>query len=255
MRKLLHFAKVTMFIWGSFAFGMVSTIVIHELGHAIAVLQTGGHIIGITLDPLAWSFVEYQGASASSSYITAAGILTEITVGSILLITLWKKKFSFAGMLLLLASFLFLRPGETTMMDIFFLKVGDTVDLIESGYDKNLILIIAVIFLIVGIVSFSYAVPRLGIQPHDSLLKRAAFLSCGILPCFFLLIVRSYFYAPELFSLFILLLVPLTLFILLVAWMSRKFQNQAESLSTIEWRHAVIAGALGLLSITLPYLF
>ncbi len=58
--------------------------------------------------------------------------------------------------------------------DGLFFKMVDATDLIESGNYKNLILIAAVIFLIVGIVSFSYAVPRLGIQSQDSFLKRAA---------------------------------------------------------------------------------
>jgi small basic protein len=253
MQGVQRFVKRALFVFGSFSFGWVLGIVLHELGHALAMWLTGGIVERITITPFSWPYTYYGSAPRYPQFTTWAGLLIGSALGLVVVFGVRKRTtpyllpFLFAGLAPML------NGGGYYLVDTFVSKQGDATDLIRAGVPEYVVIGAGILFLAVGagfVIRYAY---RLGLTPREAFLERALLLASGVLPFFVLSLIYTSAVEPEDLMTGVLAIAIASFFVVLVAWASLKYANPDRAATEVEWVHALYAALLGLAAIVVPH--
>jgi hypothetical protein len=194
---------------GSYFFSVSLTVLIHEVGHAIALFVFGYPDINLKVTPF------YGGTTSSADlslnnevFIIAAGPFFDLFCASIITISLWHKRSTRLLPLLMYGGTAFLLEG-VVMFNTFFTSAGitDWDALIYLGLSPILIAVLTFIVLIIGSIFMYILWPLTNIFVYDSFLKKL-YINSGYILYLILSIVFSIIInilsLPELWYLIIL---------------------------------------------------
>ncbi len=118
-------------VLGAFVFAYNAGNLIHEFGHGINVLATGGSIGRISISPLSWSYISYAGGGEARA-TTWGGFLWETILPLLIFLGLWciKSRASFWALLLAMVA---LATTAIYMLVGAFLDIGDAGFLVRVG--------------------------------------------------------------------------------------------------------------------------
>lgn len=161
--------KAFLLLFLSFTFANSVTVAIHELGHAIAIRAGGISDVRIILHPYISSMVIWKPVPELLGFVDAAGPLFNILVSTIIFAIFWKFRKPAFMPLLIMAPISYFQEGFSSFMQIVLNQTGtDSIRIVESGIPKPIVLIIAVIFLLLGIFLFVSLLPMFGIRKSFS---------------------------------------------------------------------------------------
>ncbi len=256
MKKTQRFAKLSLFIFGSFSFGWILGIVLHELGHAVAMWLTGGIVDRITITPFSWSYTYYGSTPKYPQFTTWSGTLLGSLFGAIILLISSKKATPYVVPFLFMGVSPMLNGGGYYVIDPFISKRGDPTSLVRSGVPMYIVLGVGILLLALG----AYLVVRYihwsGIEQQDSLQERLIIFGSGILPYFVLAMLYSMVFEPDDMMQSVIVILMVLLFVVLVAFVSSKYPKLAKNRLSVKITrgHVMYASVLGVLAIVVPHL-
>jgi len=124
---------LSIFIFGSSAFGWVFGTGLHELGHAVSMWITGGVVNRITLTPFSWSYTYYGSPPKYPQFTTWSGVLLGSFFGLLILLWIRNKNSPYFVPFLYLGIAPMLQSGGYYFIDTFITKRGDAASLIQAG--------------------------------------------------------------------------------------------------------------------------
>jgi hypothetical protein len=245
--------RQAIFVFGSLCFSIVASTILHESGHALATLLTGGKISSLVINPLGWSYVVYESSILPQPLFTAWGGILFSTIASIIL--LWialqfqNPYWVFIGFV---GIFILLSNGMNFMMGLIY-STGDPALLYEYGVPIWIILLVGCLSAFGGVLLAILFQPFIGITPGDSFLRRLFILGSGII--FYRLLVTIYATTlnPDNLQFWInnfgLNIIFIFIFVIL-ATIARNspFHKSIQPLQ-IDWRHGIFALFMGFISI------
>lgn len=167
---------------GSVAFVMNAAVAVHELGHLVAD-RLAGLDASLVLDPFAPSFVEIQGSVAGDIPIwaVAAGPVSNVVVGLVLLALCWRRRSPYVFPFLLWAPMALLQESATALVQMGGREPGtDFVLFAEAGAGAGLIVAGGMVGMLVGLWLLMLLLPVAGIAPQPPWAARAAVLAVGL---------------------------------------------------------------------------
>jgi hypothetical protein len=250
-----HPARVPLFAFGSFSSGWVIGIVLHELGHAVAMWMMGGSVERITINPLGWSYTYYATTPKYPNFATWSGVLFGSLFGLMILASIGKRPGPYVGPLFIAGVSPMLNGGAYYLIDAFVSRKGDAASLILSGVPRYLVLGAGVLFLGIGVYLVLRHIHWIGIRPRDSWARRMAILGSGVLPYFVLSLAYAIVWEPEDTLSGVVSVAMAGLFAGLISFASIRCPRfEKNRLSTgIKTRHVVYAVVLGVSTIGVPY--
>lgn len=231
-------------------------IVLHELGHAIAMWVTGGSVTRIVITPFSWSYTYYGSAPKYPQFADWSGLIIG-SILSLLIVFMIRKQRSPYVVPFLFAGFApLLNGGGYFLVDALVLKRGDAASLIASGVPMSSVAGAGLLFLAVGLYLVIRNIYRMGIEPQDAFGKRLARLAFGVLPYFIFAVIYSIIRAPENLAGSGIAILIVFAAMILASGASMKYGTPADGkvLTGIKWRHAICAVVLGVGAIVIPHL-
>ena len=177
---------------GSYFFSVCLTVLIHEMGHALALLVCGYPNINLIVTPF------YGGTTSSvvisvnnMAFIIAAGSCFDLFCASIITISLWHKRSTKLLPLLMYGGSAFLLEG-VVLFNTFFTStvITDWDVLIYLGLSPIIVAVLTFTILIIGSFFMYILWPLTNISVHDSFLKKL-YINSGYLLYLVLSIVFS----------------------------------------------------------------
>lgn len=182
-----------MFIFlGSYFFSVCLTVLIHETGHALALLIFRYPDIKLVVTPFYGNTTSSMPLSMNNAaFIIAAGPIFDLFCASIITISLWHKRNPKLLPLLMYGGTAFLLEG-VVMFNTFFTNsiITDWYGLIYFGLSPVLVGILTSGVLIIGSIFMYILWPLTSISVHDSFLKKL-YINSGYILYLFLSIVFS----------------------------------------------------------------
>ena len=252
MKEVRQFVKLSIFIFGSFSFGWVFGIVLHELGHAIAMWVTGGIVDRITIAPFSWSYTYYESTPKYPQLTTWSGVLIGAAIGLIVLLGIRKNTTPYLIPFIFLGFSPLLNGGGYYIVDTFISNQGDAFSLLQSGVPKYVVLGVGLLLLAMGVYVVIINVHRVGITPKDTFIQRAVLFGSGILPYFMMKTIYAIIKNPKGVPDAVAAIIIVFFIVVLVSWAAPKYLNQGKIPETIEWYHAIYATLLGVSAIVVP---
>jgi len=149
----------------SFTFANSLTVGIHEIGHAISIILFSDRSVSLTIHPYLSSYVSWRTTDELIGIVDAAGPLFNLTVSIIIFVIFWRFKRPVFLPLIMMAPVALFQEGFSSFMQVVLKQNGtDSMRIIESGVPQILILIVSLIFLFAGIISFVSLFPMFGIR-------------------------------------------------------------------------------------------
>jgi len=249
--------KLTLFSSGSFSFGWILGIVLHELGHAVAMWITGGIVNRITITPFSWSYTYYGSIPKYPQFTTWAGALLGSLFGLIVLFLIRKKATPYSVPFLYLGIAPMLHGGGYYLLDTFVTKRGDASNLIRSGVPIIVVLAVGFLLAVGGIFFLIKYFYWNGLSPRDTFLHRCIVFGIGVMAYFLLGLIFSVVLEPENVMQDVIAIVSLIVFAIFVGFVSIKIPQieKFQLPSKVQWRHVAYAIMLGVLAIVVPHLF
>jgi hypothetical protein len=192
--------KSTLHLLGSMAIAYCLCTFFHELGHAFSYLVTGYHVRVLDVHPFSMNQCVPQEYGAKGIFQGLMGPLTNIIVGIIVFLTVWKFRKPQLLPLLLWGAFPFLEEGVGIFIEIILVyPQGGTSDwwfaVFEGGLPLFALGIIGGTFLLIGLFLFLLIMPLMGIRSNDSYLKKMVIIQGGMSTYFlaaFLYVLKFY---------------------------------------------------------------
>lgn len=167
---------------GSVAFVMNAAVAVHELGHLLAD-RLAGLDASVVLDPFGPSFVEIQGSVAGEIPIwaIAAGPVSNVVVGVVLLALCWPMRSPYVFPFLLWAPMALLQESATALVQMVGREPGtDFVLIAQAGAGTGVIVAGGVVGALAGLWLLMLLLPVAGIAPQPPWAARAAVLAVGL---------------------------------------------------------------------------
>ncbi len=132
-------------VLGIFVFSYNLSNLIHESGHALNAVLTGGSLNKITMSPLSWCYASTSGGN--KIFVTWGGFLWQTIVPTALLILLWrfKSRLSLFALFLVLVSF---AVSGIYMITGALAGIGDGGNLVRYGIPPFILLTVGSILLL-----------------------------------------------------------------------------------------------------------
>lgn len=205
---------------GSYFFAVCLTVLIHETGHALALLLFGYPDINLMATPFYGGTTSSAGLDMNNAaYILAAGPIFDLFCASIITVSLWSKRSVKLLPLLMYGGTAFLLEG-VVMFNTFFTStvITDWDGLIYIGLSPIPVVLLTIVVLILG-AFFMYIIwPLTGISVQDSFLKKL-YINLGYILYWFLSVIFSILInllmLPEFWLLIILNLIVALVFLLI----------------------------------------
>lgn len=127
-------------VLGVFVFAYNASTIIHELGHALTLVATGGEVDFIEVSPFSWSYAHYT-SDPEPMATSWGGFLWETVFGLFAFFVLWiaKSRLSLFGVVLAIAS---LAGTGIYMLVGAVLRIGDSAALIRMGVPPSALIVI-----------------------------------------------------------------------------------------------------------------
>jgi hypothetical protein len=183
-------------LFGAFTIAFNLAVAFHELGHATAVFIDGGQIQEFVLNPFSWSW--NLGGGVQNILFTAWGGVTiglAYTIMPLLFVRLVKNK-SMKLVIKLLAGLGFLINGIYLIFGVFY-SVGDGAELISLGVSSNLLIVLAVVYILFALIIWSEAQGNLGVDSQEAFSRRLLVMITGVAPYMAMIVLYNYLYNSE----------------------------------------------------------
>ncbi|MCK5563856.1 MAG: M50 family metallopeptidase [Planctomycetes bacterium] len=165
---------------GSIVFGRCFPLFIHEHGHAIGALMTGGKVLRIYFHPFSWSQAFCIGSS-SEIFVTFAGSALTAIVGVLVVLSVWRWRKYYVTVLYTGAVFMILKDGFYYLNSVANNR-GDAVALIGDGVPEALVISFGLLLFVGGAFFAIECFNMLGFDSNDGVWYRFLVLSGGIGP-------------------------------------------------------------------------
>ena len=257
MNNSKRIIKLVLFTSGSFSFAWVLGIVLHELGHAVAMWTTGGIVDRITITPFSWSYTYYGSTPKYPQFTTWSGALLGSLFGLIILFIIRNKPTPYSVPFLYLGIAPMLHGGGYYLLDTFVTKRGDAASLIRSGVPISVVLAVGFFLAVIGIFFLIKYFYWNGLSPRDTFPQRCIVFGIGIIAYFVLGLIYSIVLEPESLMQDVIANVLLILFAIFAGFVSMKIPQieKYQLASKVQWHHVAYAIVLGSLAIVIPHLF
>lgn len=176
----LMYAKRSLLLLGSFAFGYNAAMILHELGHACGAWLSGGTVARIALHPFSWSYTHYGAAPRSPVFATWAGMLIGTGAGLVILIVVRFFRSAWLHPLLLTGICSLMVNGIYFGVDGVLLAGGDATRLVAMGASRAAVSGVGLIMLALGFLSAVMFLPHLGFAKNERLGVRMLILQSGV---------------------------------------------------------------------------
>jgi hypothetical protein len=172
---------------GAYAIAYILSIILHELGHGLAVILMGGEITKITLHPFGLSYIYYSLRGSNPAFASSGGLL----YGTLFGLAMWLLTLLIHGPYLLPLRLIGMQStaynGLYLLLDLTVSLKGDPTALVESGVSRDALMGMGTFLLLVALALALHLQPALGIGPRDGFFRRLGILWGGILPYFILI--------------------------------------------------------------------
>lgn len=202
---------------GAFSFAFFLGVAIHEFGHAIAIRSLGVRDVQVILHPFGSSSTIWNVNRNFLGYVDAAGPLFNVFLSCSILILLWTKRSQSILPLLLLGPMSLIQEGFSSLIQILLNIPGtDSVRIIASGVPSIIVFGVAILFMSLGIILFSFQLPLYDISPEDPILSKLSILIPGLSAYMILILLYALVFNPpgiirgiilSIFSVFIAMIV------------------------------------------------
>jgi|ERR1043166_148892 hypothetical protein len=143
-----HKMKLALYVLGSFAFGYNAANILHECGHLLSGILSGGRALGLTSHPFSWSMARVADCR-HPQFMTWGGILWSGLLGLIIFIFSYPSRSIVLFPILLTSSLLILVNGVYFTTGTL-IRAGDPADLMEYGVGAPVLLVIGCACLLAG---------------------------------------------------------------------------------------------------------
>ncbi len=175
--------KASILLLFSYAFGIVLHCMIHELGHAFAVLIQGGTVTGFYFHP-------FNGGLNSSTYVPnhillfSGGAFLGLPVTIIFMFLAYKYKSPIMFPLIMVGSFGFYSTGIWMIKSLFYPEIFTDYSYLiyELGVPAFYMLIGGIIYIFFGFLSGIFFLPLIGIDYKMKYLSRFTVFILAIIP-------------------------------------------------------------------------
>lgn len=179
--KSSNFIEPVVLLAGGFVFAFLWGEMVHEYGHYLSHLYFGNKGVSVYLNPFGSSRI--MGVTTlplnQSGLTAAAGPLTNLIFGVLVMSLLWRKKRPELFPLLLWGPVAMIQEGVT--FSLGFLTPGGDAEWISSlGIPEAVILIIGIISIFSGLIFISWLLSRIGITKNRSRLENFAIIIVGM---------------------------------------------------------------------------
>jgi hypothetical protein len=177
--------KSTLHLLGSMAIAYCLCTLFHELGHAFSYIITGYHVRALDVHPFSMNQCIPQELGAKGLFQGIMGPLSNIIVGTIVFLAVWKSRKPQLLPLLLWGAFPFLEEGLGIFIEIILVYpqggIGDWGYIVfDAGLPVFVLGIIGGGFLLIGFFLFLLIMPMMGIRTNDSYLKKMVIVQGGM---------------------------------------------------------------------------
>lgn len=174
---------------GGFAIAYNIAIALHEFGHTIAVVFSGGQIKEYVLNPFSWSW--NLGQNVSNIIFTAwGGVTFGLLFALIPLLLIFKIRTTWFVFLCKLIAACALMINGIYLLAGTLLNFGDGGELARLGISPTIIIILGVTYLLISMAFWSNLQYHLGFNKHTPLNKRILVITAGFAP--YMLIIFLY---------------------------------------------------------------
>ena len=170
--------KTILALLGQFALAYNVSMALHELGHAVGLVLSGGQVAHITLNPFCWCWTWY--ATNPRPIVTAwSGVVVGVLFALLPCIALatfgrrTPRLFVLLGIVALAANGIYLLDGVLS-------NVGDGADIVDLGAPRLLPITVGAILVLAAALWFILVQPKIGIPSSASFPRRTALLCGGI---------------------------------------------------------------------------
>ncbi len=260
--QLKHFDyRLIINFFGISAFALIAAVLLHELGHILALYITEGKIAHLAFQPFEGAKVIHQSIRhENTAFIASAGILLGSLMGGLITASLWKFRNSFFAPFLMIGVAAFGGNGLMLVLGSLTSSVGDVTKLIFLGIAKGFLFLLGLAFLLIGFILFFVLQRHLGINKSDSFLKRWYILAGGLMPYILCILIYNLVYNRERFEDYfiyvcgsIVLASGAALFAKYLDFLG--FCTPSKTLVEIRWPHVIFSFVLGSSAIILCLLF
>ena len=191
--------KASLLFFGSFFFSISLYLLLHEAGHALALIIKGYPGVRIEVNP--FYGMTYYGAPLQAQdeiFVSLASTVFSLGVISIVTLVLWFFRSQYLLPILLTAGFAYLFEGLNGFSVFFRSLFGNRSDwgsLIDSGVHPVLLGLIFVLMILISFILNWLVWPLLNISPNDSFWRVIMIHTTYIIYIILILIVSSAFYA------------------------------------------------------------
>ncbi|MEA5079169.1 MAG: M50 family metallopeptidase, partial [Anaerolineaceae bacterium] len=170
--------KQVLFNTGCLAFSFCSFPFLHEGGHALATILTGGQVSGFNINPLGWSYLIYPSSPPNLLFTAWGGILFSTFISLFFIGIAFRYRNPFVVLIGFLGIYGLLHNGLDFIFGMVF-ATGDPSLLLRLGVPSWSILLAACFSLLFGSLLAFFFQPMIGIKPTDLFAKRFILLGLG----------------------------------------------------------------------------
>ena len=169
-----------MLILGAYAFSIPVVSLIHEFGHILAMMSVGINQYTLVINPFTESSATPWVSLPAESllFISASGMIFQTIVFSILGLVLWRSRSVLMFPLMMCVPMSMINVGSYLLMGAI-VEGSDVVLMAEAGIPPIVIQLIGLIFLSLGIWTFTRLLPVAGFRKTDSTVKIFASILLG----------------------------------------------------------------------------
>ena len=189
--KYQNFVSPVLLLAGSFTFSFLFGEMVHEYGHYVSHLWFGNTDVQVYLNPFGSSHI--VGVTSlplrQMGITSAAGPLTNLILGVLTSLLLWRKKQSFVLPLLLWGPTAMIQEGVNFSLGLLT-PGGDAEWISTLGIPKAILVTTGILLIVFGLVIFSYIFSSIGISNNRSRLSTFLIILLGM--CSLMLIRFAY---------------------------------------------------------------
>jgi hypothetical protein len=189
--KYQNFLSPVLLLAGSFTFSFLFGEMVHEYGHYVSHLWFENTGVGVYLNPFGSSHI--FGVTSmplkQMGITSASGPLTNLILGVLTSLLLWRKKQSFVLPLLLWGPTAMIQEGVNFSLGLLT-PGGDAEWISTLGIPKAILVTTGILLIVFGLVIFSYIFSSIGISNNRSRLSTFLIILLGL--CSLMLIRFAY---------------------------------------------------------------
>lgn len=188
------------FFSGSAVFALLMAVILHELGHALALYLAEGELATISFNPFVGAVTSYQNpgailSTASARFISAGGV----TLGSVLALllsgpfliryfSLWTVPLAMVAVVSMAGN------GMMLVLGSLMSNVGDVTRMVALGIPRWVLMFWGIFLLVLGLFFFLRVSPYLGLGPRVIFRRRCFILLVGLSPYVLCVLLYNFLY-------------------------------------------------------------